>query len=176
MANCADGAGATAIATRSFPVGAVVGSRRHRPSLISNCNAGRVACRWRSLGDLAPPPKPVLCQAGRGHHDRQGRQPDHPRAVAVVRVGQHAADEALAEQRKRADAASSPSRRTACGARPAARSAAAAAMDDQRHRMMQAVDRGEVDARRAAGGRRASPAATLRRESLDDAVGVPDRS
>ena len=54
-----------------------------------------------SLGQIAGRPKTVLSQPDRGQNDRKYGYPDHARAVAVVRIGQRAAHEGIAQERER---------------------------------------------------------------------------
>ena len=142
-----------------------------RPNPGAALSAGEVCWRrgqqfaWRAAVRV------LQTEAYRGDRGGGYRKPDQARAVTVMRVRQHAADEGIGEQGERspcgelAQIASSSLGASRAGSR---RSEAAAW--GKRDRLMDAVDRREIRSRRVAGGRRA-----CRRPARGDISRSPSR-
>ncbi len=67
-----------------------VGDKVYKTGVLTFCHAARELSSGSS--------SPEKCLHRRDQH-HEGRDPGHPRAVAVVRAGDHAADKGVAEQR-----------------------------------------------------------------------------
>ena len=132
------------------------------------CRPGRPAAARERRGIV---PALLIEPEGRKAHD-QRREPDHPRAVAVVRVGEHAADHGIGEERAGGGRGKPAEIVHRLPPRAPQHQRHEQQHGGERERLVDRVDGGEVELtpllpRGMHGGGRA------RRELLDHADGVP---